>query len=118
MRLAIFSGLLALSAIAGCSFEYSAELSGSMSVSEVTGMDGQTDCSLYARKRTLREVVDLVAPKVGGGLALDASVDQDLLIDEIDVKEESWRAVVEKLASTLDLDVVEADAGLKLVAKN
>ena len=117
-RLVALSGLIVLLAIAGCSFEYSAELAGSMSVSEVTGVDGQTDCSLYARKRTLREVVNLVAPKVDGGLALNASVDQDLVIDEIDIKDESWRAVIEKLASTLDLEVVESDMGLELSAKS
>ena len=110
----LISSLFVVVIATGCSFDYSYESSGGMSVVEDSVINGENKCKLYARNRSAGEVLKLVKPKLGDALVIDPSVDLDRNIDEIDINATDWREVLNHLASDLKLTIEESDGKLLL----
>lgn len=100
----------------GCSFELSRESAGGMLVVEDSLVDGKAKCKLYARNRTMDEVLKLIEPKLTKTLTMDQSLDLDRNVDEIDIKATDWRTVLDELASALKLRIEENDETLSLAS--
>jgi hypothetical protein len=114
-KIFLYGSLLIAMTTVGCSFEFSHESAGGMLVVE-DSLDGKAKCVLYARNRTIDEVLKLIKPKLRKTLTIDQSVDVDRKVGEIDIKAADWPSVLDELATALELRIEENDDMLSLAS--
>ena len=113
-KILLYGSLVIAMTSIGCSFQASHESAGGMLVVEDSLVDGNAKCALYARNRTIDEVLEVIRPKFEAQLTLDHSVDAEKRVDEIDIHAADWRRVLDEFAEKLNLHVIETDGGLLL----